>query len=268
MSAAMSSYVLVIDLGAKNPQVLRRFDHHRRKEPLHRVIKVKQVGDKDGDVEMADPEESESDSDEVSNANVTRLAVSADGQWLATSDDQCRTHIYNLDSVQHHCALPSFPLHAQALAFDPTHPNLLTLVFPNNTIQIYDVEARQFPPWAKALCSSLPKRLTQAHDPVIGVIFSPNSAQRYLLLWGSTWLTKIRLDGTVISAAGFNKRRRDNAVPDPGVEEQDFKLLTQYRPILFADLLGEGELIIVERPLVDVLATLPPAFFKTKYGAS
>jgi len=32
--------------------------------------------------------------------NVSRMAISADGQWLATTDDLARTYIFNLDSVQ------------------------------------------------------------------------------------------------------------------------------------------------------------------------
>lgn len=67
------------------------------------------------------------------------------------------------------------------------------------------------------------------------------------------------------------KRRRENYKLQrnnhEGLEEQ-LKLITQYRPILFVDYLGPGELIVVERPLVDVLATLPPAYFRHKYGAS
>lgn len=52
-------------------------------------------------------------------------------------------------------------------------------------------------------------------------------------------------------------------------EEQDnFKMVTHYRPILHVDFVASGELVVVERPLVDVLATLPPAYFKPKYGAS
>jgi U3 small nucleolar RNA-associated protein 4 len=45
-----------------------------------------------------------------------------------------------------------------------------------------------------------------------------------------------------------------------------FKVITQYRPNLFVGYIGTKELVIVERPLVDVLATLPPAYFKHKYG--
>ena len=46
----------------------------------------------------------------------------------------------------------------------------------------------------------------------------------------------------------------------------NFKLVTRYRPILCADFLDAGELLVVERPLMDLLQALPPAFFKPKYG--
>jgi U3 small nucleolar RNA-associated protein 4 len=47
-----------------------------------------------------------------------------------------------------------------------------------------------------------------------------------------------------------------------------FKVITQYRPNLFVGYIGAKELVIVERPLVDILATLPPAYFRHKYGES
>jgi U3 small nucleolar RNA-associated protein 4 len=58
----------------------------------------------------------------------------------------------------------------------------------------------------------------------------------------------------------------------PTEEAQAFRdriyIITRFRPTLMVDFLGAGELVVVERPLVDVLAGLPPAFFKPKYGAS
>jgi len=70
-----------------------------------------------------------------------------------------------------------------------------------------------------------------------------------------------------------NKRLREGqkeAAAAAAQEEQDsnFKMVTHYRPILHVDFLGPGELLVVERPLIDVLATLPPAYFKPKYGVS
>lgn len=167
------------------------------------------------------------------------------------------------------------------------HPSTLLLAFPDNTIQIYDVETRQFPAWGKELISNLPKRFTHAHDPILGVAFDPapsassHSEQmsiktRYILFWGATWLFKAAMD-TSVHAAG-KKRRRDTmsgvtAVADVGAGDderpwRDDKLVMQYRPIACCDFLTKDELVVVERPLVDILATLPPAYFKHKYGNS
>jgi U3 small nucleolar RNA-associated protein 4 len=64
--------------------------------------------------------------------------------------------------------------------------------------------------------------------------------------------------------------KRSAPPPAPGVDDstRDFKMITHFRPILFVDFLTAGELVVVERPLVDVLSTLPPAYFRHKYGAS
>ena len=54
--------------------------------------------------------------------------------------------------------------------------------------------------------------------------------------------------------------------PSQEVQPRNFKLITHYRPLLLVDFVTPGELVVVERPLVDVLAKLPPAYFKPKYG--
>lgn len=157
------------------------------------------------------------------------------------------------------------------------HPSVLLLAFPDNTVQIFDAETRQFPVWGKELSASLPKRFTFAHDPILGVAFDPavggeQGKTRYVLFWGATWLFKVSLDTTI--RTGGRKRRREMPIPVPGAEEneekqwRDYKMITQYRPILACDFLSKDELIVVERPLVDVLLTLPPAYFRHKYGAS
>ena len=160
------------------------------------------------------------------------------------------------------------------------HPSTLLLAFPDNTIQIYDVETRQFPFWGKELISSLPKLFIYAHDPILGVAFDPASScsestkRRFILFWGATWMFKVAMD-TSVRVAG-KKRRRDvmngAAIAAEGGDEErlrrDDKLIMQYRPIACCDFLTKDELVVVERPLVDILATLPPAYFKHKYGAS
>jgi U3 small nucleolar RNA-associated protein 4 len=61
--------------------------------------------DADGDtpvgVAPADDDDEDDDSDEATSVGIiSRMAISADGQWLASTDDLCRTHVFNLDSMQ------------------------------------------------------------------------------------------------------------------------------------------------------------------------
>ncbi|KAI0359174.1 WD40 repeat-like protein [Trametes cingulata] len=324
LATSQSSTVLIIDLGSADqpPRVLRKFEQHRLREGFlnNRVIKGRKgpADGAEGDVEMtteddaaaadapASDAESDADSDvedsKLVRTTITRMAVSPDGQWLATADDRHRTHVFNLDAVQHHCALPSFPHAVHALAFDASAPNTLVLGFADNSLEVYDVEARAFPRWARPLVSSLPQRFTHLHDPVLGVTFDPGARPggageeegaaaggsplppRTALFWGATWICKVMLNER-IGYGGFEKRRRGkrnaaDSAPnangrvevqvEEGQQEQqrNFKLVTHYRPLLFVDFVAAGELVVVERPLVDVLAKLPPAYFKPKYGAS
>lgn len=100
------------------------------------------------------------------------------------------------------------------------------------------------------------------------------------MFWGSTWICKVQLDAGTTYGGFDKKRRRDikHGPPPPpahgegeageNAANNNFKVVTTYRPILFADFVAPGEMVVVERPLVDVLARLPPAYFKPKYGAS
>jgi len=306
--ATTTAFIVVLDLASDtiSARVIRRFDHHRSRSSVveGRVLTGRRNdGDDDHEVDASEPEE---DAEEPSSetivvgddpqptpATITRMTISPDGQWLATTDDHRRTHVFNLDAVQHHTALPSFPQPAHALAFAPTSPSLLILGFANNTLELYDVETRQFPPWSRALCTALPKRFTHLHDAMLGVTLAPaaqennnmddgvgggsssNGSQNvFALFWGPTWLCKVQFAAPV-GWGGFEKkrRRRRSGNFDHG-EERDsnavhnFKLVTQYRQILLAEFLAPGELVVVERPLTDVLAVLPPAYYRPKYGAS
>ncbi|KIY51389.1 WD40 repeat-like protein [Fistulina hepatica ATCC 64428] len=275
MATAITAQILVIDLQQR--RVLRRFDHHRASHVARKPIRVLDEND-DDDGSVSNVSSADIDFTGVSQPPcILRLAVSPDGQWLASSDDRSRTHIFSLDSLQHHCVLPSFHLPAQTIAFDANLPSLLVMAFPDNSLQCYDVEMRQFPAWAQNLTSHLPKRFTSAHDPVLGVLFPFVGGKRRALFWGSTWLCKLDLQtsGSMSSNSSKKKRRRDDApsvkpttVDSGNAPNEDPKMILHYRPILHADLLNDDELLVVERPLVDVMATLPPAYFKHRYGAS
>lgn len=372
----MSAYLLVVDLSGDKPQVLRRFEQHRAKDIVlgQRVIKGRSRSAQVEDVEMnvagevpvsppkesttgeamavdedAEPpskadEEDETSSDEDFHPlplppilpTITRLAISPDGQYLASVSTSSsphttttRTHIYNLDSITYTSTLPSFPSPIQALAFTstPTSPHSYTslvLGLADNSIHVYDVESRTFPLWAKeSTGAGVPRRVRGLHDPILGVTFDgsvlvdhpANGGQVKAdplapIFWGATWLCRVNLAAGGVSredGGGFEKRKKrkwggkklaerkglssgmnaialgsghtstlptststgEGTTDEPHMRQDNFKIVTTYRPLLFVEFVGgEKELVVVERPLVDVLNKLPPAFFKPKYGAT
>ena len=198
---------------------------------------------------------------------------------------------------QYHCTLPTLPLPAQAISFDPNFPQLLFLTLPNNTVRVFDVEEKLFPEWSQPLTRSVTQRLAKLHDPVMGISFHPGStwsgtsaaSVRTVLLWGASWICKFRVGDDVKAHRTSRKRRRGQdegedeeadhepeAVPsglDDGEEDEGkgtevgLEVWTKYRNMLAVDFLDSKDMVIVERPFMDIMSKLPPAYFKFKYGA-
>lgn len=101
MTTAMTSYVLIIELPtslAEKPRILRLFDHHRIRN-ADRVVRGRPNRSNNGDASMDEADDDDEDAAPIA-VSISRIAISSDGQWLATSDDRVRTHIFNLDSVK------------------------------------------------------------------------------------------------------------------------------------------------------------------------
>jgi U3 small nucleolar RNA-associated protein 4 len=65
--------------------------------------------------------------------------------------------------------------------------SLLILGFAKNTLELYNVEARQFPLGSRALCAALPKRFTQSHDAILGATLAPVAPE----MWSSSQDTPV-----------------------------------------------------------------------------
>ena len=108
LGLAFSPSVCIIELGQKDqaPHFVRKLNHHFSSRDTVRKLAGKEIrknGDEDAMEVTVEGEESENLShllERPRRSMVTRLAFSPDGQWLATSDDNCRTHVFNLDTAQ------------------------------------------------------------------------------------------------------------------------------------------------------------------------
>jgi U3 small nucleolar RNA-associated protein 4 len=166
------------------------------------------------------------------------------------------------------------------MSFDGSSPHRLILVFSNNTLQVFDVESRQFPEYCAAVCSAVSKRLEALHDSILGICCEPRdggelSPPGSIVVWGSNWLGRLKFDqrprGTNLAQNGARRRKLSSKAPTVfGAEDSDAQcvnVVTKFRQILGADFLATGELLVVERPLTDILPLLPPAYFRQKYGS-
>lgn len=97
LASASVSTILIIDLSTEEPTVLRRFDQHGKLVSLSGGRLVR--GSSRSQVQNTNDDDGESLQSDAPSC-VVRMAVSPDGQWLATSDELCRTFVFNLDSIQ------------------------------------------------------------------------------------------------------------------------------------------------------------------------
>jgi U3 small nucleolar RNA-associated protein 4 len=88
------SLIVVLELDENDARILRTFNHHQQTPQRSRLLRRKT-----NEVNSMEIDTSQ-DVKEVHAPIISLLAVSPDGQWLASSDINGKTFIFNLDSLQ------------------------------------------------------------------------------------------------------------------------------------------------------------------------
>ncbi|XP_051703186.1 U3 small nucleolar RNA-associated protein 4 homolog isoform X2 [Oryctolagus cuniculus] len=164
------------------------------------------------------------------------LAVSPDGDWLAASGTSAGVHVY---SVKH---LKVFE---------------------------YSIPGKQYTEWSRTVQKQGFHHLWLQRDtPITHISFHPKRPMHILLHDAYMFCIidkslPLPNDKTLLynplppkSESDVVRRRTAHA----------FKISKIYKPLLFMDLLDEGTLVAVERPLDDIIAQLPPPIKKKKFG--
>ncbi|TPX62599.1 hypothetical protein PhCBS80983_g00402 [Powellomyces hirtus] len=126
---------------------------------------------------------------------IATLAVSGDGQWLASGDLLNRIHIFNLDSLKHHATLPVFSALHTTLSFHPSSPTLI-VTCTSNEFYLYDCEEARLTDWSREYSQRLPLRWLHRKDIIMGVAFDPRKPA-VMIMYGSTHITFIDLEKPV-----------------------------------------------------------------------
>ncbi|KAI7865767.1 WD40-repeat-containing domain protein [Spinellus fusiger] len=244
----VESWILVIDLVSWEEgcfEFLREFGHHRG-------LNSKESSLQDATV-----------------ATVISLAVSADGQWLATADDDNRIHVFNLDSLMHHFKLPRSSIPHTALSFNDFRPNELCVSQATNEFYIYNVEQKQLTLWSKLHADQPDDKLLEQRDRIRGMTYNPAHKDK-MILYGSTFLCQADLNVTSKTENKQQKRKHDQdkneqkKTSDKVASETN--IVHKYQQILYCGFIDHHSMVMIERPKFSVLENLPPSYYKAQFG--
>ncbi|KAI9031291.1 WD40-repeat-containing domain protein [Hyaloraphidium curvatum] len=129
----------------------------------------------------------------VGRGGIVALAVSADGQWLASVDGRGHIESFNLDSLQHHATVPRLSSPVTAMAFHSTSHSILVVACVSNEFLCYDVEDRRFTDWMREYANDLPARFLGTGDKIVGIAFNP-ARPSTIIFWGVTFFVQVDLD--------------------------------------------------------------------------
>jgi U3 small nucleolar RNA-associated protein 4 len=167
---------------------------------------------------------------------VTRLAISDDGICVC-GDIEGNLVSVDLDSMELGLPLPKYNM--TSIQFMPSSTDLVITTV-SNEIYILDVKTNTLHPWSSRNSSNIPQRFLDRGDIIKGVTFTSTG----MIIYGYSFLYHINLQIDI---------------------EQKWILETRYQAIMDVRVDGD-EMVVVERPVLQVLSEIGGAVGKKKYG--
>jgi U3 small nucleolar RNA-associated protein 4 len=200
---------------------------------------------------------------------IQSLVVSADGRWLASGDHRHQLHIYDLQALKYHCALPVASTAHTALAFSPSEAQLV-IVYASNEVWEFDLTEKRISEWTRDHKSSLPAAL-HSPDKVFSISFNP-SKPRCVLLAAHGFMAHLDMskDKTAATKPAPKSPSAKGAhllkSSDNEVVSDNCRVVKRFKPLLAAGFVAEDRLLVVEVPWIRVLNDLPAALYRHKFG--
>ena len=94
-------------------------------------------------------------------------------------------------------------------------------------------------------------------EPIMGIQSHP-TVENKISCWTDSSIYQITFP------ANNNKRKIDSSSQ---VLENEFKIIDDYRPLLFFAHFSNGDSVVIERPWISIIENFPPAFYRSRYGA-
>ncbi|XP_030060506.1 U3 small nucleolar RNA-associated protein 4 homolog [Microcaecilia unicolor] len=196
------------------------------------------------------------------------LAASADGNWLAAASLDLEINVYSVKLLKHHCTLPVYKCPVTALAIQPMSNNLI-IAYSDQQLFEFSIQEKQYSTWCRKVQQhGLHRDWRERDTPITNITFNP-SQPAHILLHDTYSLCIIDKtlplpdDKTPLLNQAALRNLSEGARK---AHSHAFKISKKFQPLLFMELLDEGTLVVVERPLTDIQAQLPPPVRQKKFG--
>ncbi|XP_067905048.1 U3 small nucleolar RNA-associated protein 4 homolog [Heterodontus francisci] len=199
---------------------------------------------------------------------VCLLAASADGNWLAAVNYGCEISIYNLKQLKYHCTVPVYNHLPTAIAINPQTNNLIT-VHADHQIFEFSISEKKYTEWSRELQQQgLHPLWVERDTPVTHVTFNPKVPTQIIL--HDTYmfciidqLLRLPTESSMLNNQVALKVLSANVRK---AQEHAFKICKKFKPLLHVELLLDGCLVVVERPVMDINAQLPAPVRQKKFA--
>ena len=218
---------------------------------------------------------------------IQHMCISSDGQWLAASTSKSGVRVFNLDLMTEICSVPLlFSSPVSALDFSPfpaprTGGAILTVSHSCNHFYCFDCESRQLTPWSSTNARKLPNELLMDPNRIHALAFNPARPNHlYLMSTGyfcavNTAVPHVPRQLTTGWGRERNPERRKGGSEGPSSRttlmeerifgEKDFRFVRRFQPMLFMGFVGPDEMVVVERPWVQVMDRMPEALDRKRF---
>lgn len=216
------------------------------------------------------PEESASSLGHLN--SISHIAIN-DNFILATARSSGSIDLFELKKGKHIQNLVHLKTPISALDFTLTQS--LVIVTASHKVLEYDMGSSALTEWSRRNSELIPRELINQPDKCCG-IFTDQSTPSRIWLWGSNWLAFLDLSVNipiqrVVKRKLLHSEKDDrtysissngsaiSSPASPSVGGQPFWITQKYRPVVYANSLGSGEIVVCERPASSLPS--PPAFW-------
>ena len=126
-------------------------------------------------------------------APLLQLALSPDGQWLATADAARFVRLFSLDSLALSATVPPLASPPTAIAFSP-RSDVLAIASANKQLTLFDVDRGRLAPWSHRNPAPLPA-IAARREVVDRIAFNPARPDA-VVLCAQSWLCHVSLSDT------------------------------------------------------------------------